>query len=148
MSLAFQLRRLARHSAIYGLGGLVSRILATLLLPLYTHYLPPDAYGRVEIVTAATAVLAIALQMGIASAFFRFTDAEPPEKLTVVRVVLVHDGDGDGGLVLGVVFATISHWIGLGTAPGSSAPGRSVSGPRRTTSSSRTCSAPRNARRR
>ena len=51
-----ELKRLGRHSAIYGLGGLVSRILATLLLPLYTHYLPPSAYGRVEIVTAATAV--------------------------------------------------------------------------------------------
>ncbi len=49
---------------IYGLGGLVSRILATLLLPLYTHYLPPGSYGRVEIVTAATAVLAIVLQHG------------------------------------------------------------------------------------
>src|SRR5205823_11143696 len=72
MSLAFQMRRLVRHSAVYGIGGLVSRILATILLPLYTHYLPPDAYGRVEIVTAATAVLAIVLQLGIASAFFRF----------------------------------------------------------------------------
>src|ERR1700760_3952130 len=87
MSLAFQLRGLGRHSAIYGLGGLVSRILATILLPLYTHYLPPDAYGRVEAITAATAVLAIVLQMGISSAFFRFYfDAkEPPEKLVVVR---------------------------------------------------------------
>ena len=49
MRLGQELRRLARHSAIYGLGGLVSRILATVLLPLYTHYLPTDAYGRVEI---------------------------------------------------------------------------------------------------
>ena len=59
MKLSHELRRLGRHSAIYGLGGLVSRILATLLLPLYTHYLPPGSYGRVEIVTAATAVLSI-----------------------------------------------------------------------------------------
>ena len=59
MSLAFQMRRLARHSAVYGIGGLVSRILATLLLPLYTHYLPPNSYGRVEIVTATTAVLRV-----------------------------------------------------------------------------------------
>ena len=56
VKLGHELRRLGRHSAIYGLGGLVSRILATLLLPLYTHYLPPSAYGRVEIVTATTAV--------------------------------------------------------------------------------------------
>ena len=71
MGLAFQMRRLVRHSAVYGIGGLVSRILATILLPLYTHYLPPGSFGRVEIITAATAVLAIVLQMGISSAFFR-----------------------------------------------------------------------------
>src|SRR6266568_3905193 len=61
MRLGHELRRLGKHSAIYGLGGLVSRILATLLLPLYTHYLPPGSYGRVEIVTAATAGLALVL---------------------------------------------------------------------------------------
>ena len=55
MKLAHELKRLGKHSAIYGLGGLVSRILATFLLPLYTHYLPPGAYGRVEVITAATA---------------------------------------------------------------------------------------------
>src|SRR5438093_522746 len=87
MRLGQELKRLGRHSAIYGLGGLVSRILATLLLPLYTHYLPPGSYGRVELVTAATAVLAIVLQMGISSAFFRFYfDAkEDAERLTVIR---------------------------------------------------------------
>src|SRR3569623_2394724 len=121
MSLAFLLRRLGRHSAIYGLGGLVSRVLATILLPLYTHYLPPDAHGRGEIGTAATAVLAIVLQLGIASAFFRFYfDAkEPSGKLTVVRTSFWFTmATATLGLVLGVVFATpIAHWIGLGHDP-------------------------------
>ena len=115
------MRRLARHSAIYGIGGLVSRILATILLPLYTHYLPPSAYGQVEIVTAATAVLAIVLQMGIASAFFRFYfDAkEQAEKLTVVRTSFWFTmAMSTVGLLLGVLFAgPISHWIGLGHQP-------------------------------
>jgi O-antigen/teichoic acid export membrane protein len=119
--LGAELKRLARHSAIYGLGGLVSRILATLLLPLYTHYLPPNAYGRVEIVTAATAVLAIVLQLGIASAFFRFYfDAkEPPAKLTVIRTSFWFTmGMSTLGLALGVIFAApIGHWIGLGHDP-------------------------------
>src|SRR5579872_6720125 len=81
-----ELKRLGRHSAIYGLGGLVSRILATLLLPLYTHYLPPRAYGQVEILTASTAVTAIALQLGISSAFFRFyfDEKTPTGRLTVI----------------------------------------------------------------
>jgi O-antigen/teichoic acid export membrane protein len=116
-----ELRRLGRHSAIYGLGGLVSRILATLLLPLYTHYLPPGSYGRVEIVTAATAVLSILLQLGISSAFFRFyfDAADRTEQLTVIRTSFWFTmATSTVGLVLGVVFAgPIGHWIGLGHDP-------------------------------
>jgi O-antigen/teichoic acid export membrane protein len=116
-----ELRRLGRHSAIYGLGGLVSRILATLLLPLYTHYLPPGSYGRVEIVTATTAVAAIALQMGIASAFFRFYfDAKTDDgKRTVVRTSFWFTmAMSTLGLVVGVLFAgPIGHWLGLGHDP-------------------------------
>src|SRR6266480_2285541 len=121
MRLAHELRRLGRHSAIYGLGGLVSRILATLLLPLYTHYLPPGSYGRVEIITAATAVLAIVLQMGISSAFFRFYfDAkEHAERLVVIRTSFWFTmGMSTLGLLLGVVFASqIGHLLGLGHDP-------------------------------
>jgi O-antigen/teichoic acid export membrane protein len=80
-----ELKRLARHSAIYGIGGLVSRILAVLLLPLYTHYLRDADYGRVETLTAASTVLVIVLRMGISSAFFRFYfDSPDPERRTVV----------------------------------------------------------------
>ncbi len=121
MSLGAQLKRLGKHSAIYGLGGLVSRILATLLLPLYTHYLPPNAYGRVEIVTAATAVLAIVLQMGVASAFFRFyfDTKDPVQRRTIVRTSFWFTMTMSTiGLVLGLVFAApIGHWIGLGHDP-------------------------------
>ncbi|HEY3543912.1 MAG TPA: oligosaccharide flippase family protein [Gaiellaceae bacterium] len=118
MNLARELKRLGRHSAIYGLGGLVSRILATLLLPLYTHYLPPGSYGRVEVITAATAVLSIVLQMGISSAFFRFYfDAkEDDARLVVIRTSFWFTmAMSTVGLVLGLVFAhPVSHWLGLG----------------------------------
>ena len=121
MRLGPELKRLGRHSAVYGLGGLVSRILATLLLPLYTHYLPPGSYGRVEIVTAATAVLAIVLQLGISSAFFRFYfDAkEDAERLVVIRTSFWFTmAMSTLGLLLGVVFAApIGHWLGLGHDP-------------------------------
>ncbi|MEX0851144.1 MAG: oligosaccharide flippase family protein [Gaiellaceae bacterium] len=70
--LGAQLRRLGKHSAIYGLGGLVQRILAVLLLPLYTRYLSPSDYGTVETLIALTTVLVITLRLGITSAFFRF----------------------------------------------------------------------------
>src|SRR3954454_3227431 len=118
MALGDQLKRLGRHSAIYGLGGLVSRILATLLLPLYTHYLPPGSHGRVEIITAATAVFSILLQMGISSAFFRFYfDAkETSERLVVIRTSFWFTMTMSTlGLLVGVIFATqIAHLFGLG----------------------------------
>jgi O-antigen/teichoic acid export membrane protein len=108
MSLAQELKRLTRHTAIYGIGGLVSRVLAVILLPLYTDYLPPKAYGQVESVTAATAVLSILLQLGISSAFFRFyfDTKDPKERLVVVRTSFWFTmGMATLGLVLGLVFA-------------------------------------------
>ena len=72
MALSGQLSRLGKQSAIYGLGGLVSRILAVLLLPLYTRYLSKEDYGEIETLIALVVVLTIILRFGISSAFFRF----------------------------------------------------------------------------
>src|SRR5216683_2428095 len=119
MKLAHELKRLGRHTAVYGLGGMVSRVLAVLLLPLYTHYLPRSAYGKVETITALTAVLAILLQLGISSAFFRFYfDApEPGHKLTVVRTSFWFTmGMATLGLALGTIFAPeIASLLGPGS---------------------------------
>ena len=93
-----QLKRLAKHSAIYGIGGFVSRILAVLLLPLYTHYLTRADYGASRRSSRCLAVLVIVLRLGIASAFFRFY-FDSKERADRMRrrphVLLVHDGDGD-----------------------------------------------------
>ena len=44
--MARQLVGLARHSAIYGVGGPIARILAVVLLPLYTRYLTAPTTAR------------------------------------------------------------------------------------------------------
>jgi O-antigen/teichoic acid export membrane protein len=87
MALGAQLRRLGKHSAVYGLGGLVQRILAVLLLPVYTRFLSPADYGVVETLVALTTVLAITLRLGISNAFFRFYygSAERGYRLRVLR---------------------------------------------------------------
>ena len=87
MALGPQLRRIGRHSAIYGLGGLVQRILAVLLLPVYTRYLSPSDYGIVATLVALTTVLAITLRLGISNAFFRFffDSPEREHRLLVLR---------------------------------------------------------------
>jgi O-antigen/teichoic acid export membrane protein len=87
MPLGAELKRLGKHSAIYGLGGLVSRIIAVLLLPLYTRFLSPSDYGKVETLIALTTVIGIVLRMGIHAAFFRFyfDSAEPEHRRLVLR---------------------------------------------------------------
>ncbi|MFL5929075.1 MAG: oligosaccharide flippase family protein [Gaiellaceae bacterium] len=121
MSLAFQIRRLARHSAIYGIGGILSRVLAVLLLPLYTSYLGTAGFGKIELVTALNTVLMIVLSAGISSAFFRFYfDSKDESRRTlIVRTAFWFTMTmATIGLVLGAAFATpITHALGLGDDP-------------------------------
>ena len=108
MALGAELKRLGKHSAIYGLGGLVSRILAVLLLPLYTRYLSTSDYGVVETLIALTTVVGIALSAGIGSAFFRFyfDSNEPAARRRVLRTSFWFImGMATLGLVVGVAFA-------------------------------------------
>jgi O-antigen/teichoic acid export membrane protein/glycosyltransferase involved in cell wall biosynthesis len=103
-----QLRRLGRHSAIYGIGGLVSRVIAVLLLPVYTRYLTPDDYGKIETLLALTTVMGLVLRAGITSAFFRFYfDVEDDAgRLRVLRTSFWFTmGGGTLGLLLLLAFA-------------------------------------------
>jgi O-antigen/teichoic acid export membrane protein len=110
-----QMGRLARHSAIYGIGGLVSRFVAVLLLPLYTRYLTPADYGAVETLVALMAIFATVLRLGIASAFFRFyfDSPDPAHRLRVVRTCFWFTmGMATIGLVVGAALASeISQWL-------------------------------------
>jgi O-antigen/teichoic acid export membrane protein len=108
MSLAAQMRRLGRHSAVYGLGGIVSRLLAVFLLPLYTRYLDREDLGAVGLVVALSAVLVTILRLGISSAFFRFyfDSAETARRLLVVRTSFWFTmGSATAGLAAGLLLA-------------------------------------------
>ena len=115
MALSGQLKRLGKHSAIYGLGGLVSRILAVLLLPLYTHYLSTSDYGQIETLIALVTVLTILLQFGISSAFFRFyfdADDDAGRRLVLRTSFWFTMTMATLGLIVLVVFASqIATWL-------------------------------------
>ena len=106
--LAGRLRQLVGQSAVYGLGGLVSRVLAVLLLPLYTAYLDPDDLGAVGVLIALNAVLVTVLRGGVSSAFFRFwfDSPEAEKRRTVLRTSFWFTmGMATFGLVAGWIFA-------------------------------------------
>ena len=106
--IARQLGRLAKHSAIYGLGAVVSRLIGLFLLPVVTRYLPRSDLGAVDTLVALSVVLVIVLRAGISMAFFRFYfDAEDERgRVTVVRTSFWFTMNAaTAGLVAGVVFA-------------------------------------------
>jgi O-antigen/teichoic acid export membrane protein len=121
MALSAQVKRLGKHTAVYGLGGLVSRILAVLLLPLYTSYLGPRGFGKIETVVAFTTVLVIVLRMGISSAFFRFyfDSKDEARRTLVVRTSFWFTMTmATAGLIAGWLLATpLAHALRLGDDP-------------------------------
>lgn len=66
------LRRLGANAAIYVATNLLQKGTAFLLMPLYTLYLDPAAYGVLAIVTAVNGLLTIAFTLGLTGAVTRF----------------------------------------------------------------------------
>jgi O-antigen/teichoic acid export membrane protein len=120
--LSRELRRLGSQSVIYGLGGIVSRLIAIFLLPIYTSYLGRDGYGQIATIVALTGVLVIVLRLGITSAFFRFyfDSHDPGRRRLVVRTSFWFTmGMATLGLVVGWIFAApLAEWLNLGTTTG------------------------------
>ena len=116
-----QLKRLAKHSAVYGLGGIVSRIVAVLLLPLYTAYLKREDFGAVGVLIALSAVLVTVLRGGMSSAFFRFyfDSTDPARRLLVLRTSFWYTmASATLGLAAGLLLAEpIAQALSLGDQP-------------------------------
>ncbi len=116
-SLGAQLRGLTRDSFIYGIGGLVSRFLAVLMLPLYTSYVSPGDYGRIEILTSAMAVAVVVLRGGANFGFIRFyfLEKEAEYRRRLVRTVFwAQMAYSTLALVICIVLAhEIAGWFGV-----------------------------------
>jgi len=113
-----RLKELLRHSAIYGLGSIVARVLGVLLLPLYTRYLSPSDYGLIETLVALSAVLTALVAQGMKSAFFRFyfDSAEPERRHLVVRTAFWYVMVASTAVtVAGIALAAQISWLLFGT---------------------------------
>ena len=66
------LRDLLKHSSIYAIGQILTRMASILLLPLYTHCLTPADYGITAILDLTASILSLMIGGGMVTAVTRF----------------------------------------------------------------------------
>ncbi|MFH1045735.1 MAG: oligosaccharide flippase family protein [Candidatus Omnitrophota bacterium] len=83
--------KIVQHSAIYGLGNIAVALTGFLLIPLYTNYLSPEAYGIYSLITLFMALLTFFYDLGLYKAMFSWYfdfSVEQKERKTIVSTVL------------------------------------------------------------
>lgn len=129
-SLGSQLFELSRHTAIYGIGGLTSRFLAVLMLPLYTSYVSVGDYGRIELLMSLMAVAVVVIRGGANFGFIRFyfLDKEAAYRRRLIRTVFwAQMTYSTLALALCIIFASeIARWLNVTWRPGLQGSGTSL----------------------
>ena len=70
------LKRLASSLGAYQIADLIAKLLAVLLLPLYTRYVTPAGYGIVETLATFVIFVSILVRLGMIESFLRFYFAD------------------------------------------------------------------------
>lgn len=66
------IKRLTKHSIVYGIGHIISRFLGFLLLPIHTNIFTPEVYRTPALLFSSLALLNIVFTYGMDVAFLRF----------------------------------------------------------------------------
>jgi O-antigen/teichoic acid export membrane protein len=66
------IKRLTKHSAVYGIGHILSRSMGFILLPIQTKFIPEDRYGVAAMLISSLAILNVVFSYGMDVAFLRF----------------------------------------------------------------------------
>ncbi|MBV8429875.1 MAG: lipopolysaccharide biosynthesis protein [Solirubrobacterales bacterium] len=85
------LKRLLRSLAAYQVADVVSKFIAVLLLPVYTHYIHPAGYGVVELLANGVIFISILVRFGMIESFlrFHFSDADQARRDALARRAVV-----------------------------------------------------------
>jgi len=90
-----ELKRLLKHSGIYGISVVLSKIVGFLMIPVYTRCLTPADYGVLELLDLIVFFSGIFAAMGIYSAVFRFYseyESERDKKEVISTALLYYAG--------------------------------------------------------
>ena len=78
--MAVYLKRLVSSLAAYQVADIVSKLIAVILLPVYTRYVSPAGYGVVELLANGVILISIVARFGMIEAFLRFYFADADQE--------------------------------------------------------------------
>ena len=93
VNLTSETKLLAKHSSIYALGGVLTRLTAFLLLPVYTRYLTPFDYGVAELTGFSTQIIGILIATSIST--------------SIMRIYFTYDNESDRNEVVSTAMYTL-----------------------------------------
>lgn len=86
-----ELRKLLKHTTIYGVGTVLGKIVGFIMIPFYTHYLSPADYGTLELLDLSASLIGLVLTMWLNASIIRhYNDFDDPrERRQAVGTVLM-----------------------------------------------------------
>lgn len=106
------LKALTKHSVVYGFGSLLSRVLAFVLLPIYTRYLTPADYGILSLLSVTGSIVGVVAAFGFGPALFREVIYRETDESAVESTAL-YFLLGESALLFGVFILFSSQLSGL-----------------------------------
>lgn len=99
-------KSLAKDSLTYGSASIISKMIVTVLTPVFTYSLSKAEFGIMTNLYAYTALFLVVLSFGLETGLFRFiTSAENKEKNTVYSTVIL--------IISGIVLGYVSIFLGF-----------------------------------
>ncbi len=103
-----QLKSILKHASVYGLGDILSKGIAFILIPFYTHYLTTDQYGTLELLDLTSYVVAMILATGVGEAVYRYYfnyDDANKKRMVISTAIITYWANLAVGLPLLLIFS-------------------------------------------
>ena len=87
----YNIKNIVKHTSMYSVGSIASKAIGFFLIPLYTHFLSPEDYGVLELLTMMVILTGIIIQGGIATAVFKFFNnyESDKDKKQIISTLLI-----------------------------------------------------------
>jgi O-antigen/teichoic acid export membrane protein len=85
-----ELKRLFKHSTIYGAGNVLGKMVGFIMIPFYTHYLTPADYGVLEMLDLSLVLIGLFLTMWMNASIIRhyYDYEDPKDRNQVISTIL------------------------------------------------------------